>query len=153
MQTVRAILPIVVAIVLVVYMVNQCRKPKGWLGRFFLWEMGGRHSDLTDWGLNRVAIERRHTILDVGCGGGKTSQNSPWSRSKEKSAEWIIPPPVWPLHVEQTGTVSAMVALRFTRLLFLSFPLSTRPSISSRPSRRITIGRTWVRICEKFCAY
>jgi len=72
MQTVRAILPIVVAIVLVVYMVNQCRKPKGWLGRFFLWEMGGRHSDLTDWGLSHVAIERRHTILDVGCGGGKT---------------------------------------------------------------------------------
>src|SRR5262245_20095558 len=72
MQTLRTIVPIVMAIVLVVYMLNQCRKPRGWLGRFFLWEMGGRHSDLTDWGLSHVAIERHHTILDVGCGGGKT---------------------------------------------------------------------------------
>ena len=72
MQMLRTVLPIVMAIVLVVYMVNQCRKPRGWLGRFFLWEMGGRHSDLTDWGLSHVAIERHHTILDVGCGGGKT---------------------------------------------------------------------------------
>jgi len=72
MQTLRTIVPILMAIVLVVYMVNQCRKPRGWLGRFFLWEMGGRHSDLTDWGLSHVAIERHHTILDVGCGGGKT---------------------------------------------------------------------------------
>jgi ubiquinone/menaquinone biosynthesis C-methylase UbiE len=30
------------------------------------------HSDLTDWGLQHVPIEKRLTILDVGCGGGRT---------------------------------------------------------------------------------
>ena len=32
------------------------------------------HSSLTDWGLKHVQIERRFTILDVGCGGGRTIQ-------------------------------------------------------------------------------
>jgi len=30
------------------------------------------HSDLTDWGLGKVKINRDFTILDVGCGGGKS---------------------------------------------------------------------------------
>jgi SAM-dependent methyltransferase len=52
--------------------VNQCSKPTGWLGRFSLWRMNASHSKLTDWGLGHVAIEEHYTILDVGCGGGKT---------------------------------------------------------------------------------
>ena len=32
------------------------------------------HSDLTDWGLKHVSIEKESTILDVGCGGGRTIQ-------------------------------------------------------------------------------
>ena len=52
--------------------VNQCSKPTGWLGRFSLWRMNASHSKLTDWGLGHVAIEDHYTILDVGCGGGKT---------------------------------------------------------------------------------
>ncbi len=32
------------------------------------------HSGLTDWGLKHVSIEKRFTILDVGCGGGRTIQ-------------------------------------------------------------------------------
>jgi ubiquinone/menaquinone biosynthesis C-methylase UbiE len=32
------------------------------------------HSGLTDWGLTHVSIEKRFTILDVGCGGGRTIQ-------------------------------------------------------------------------------
>ena len=32
------------------------------------------HSSVTDWGLNHVQIEKRFTILDVGCGGGRTIQ-------------------------------------------------------------------------------
>ena len=51
---------------------NQCSKPKGWLGRFILWRMNASHSKLTDWGLEHVSIEKRYTILDVGCGGGRT---------------------------------------------------------------------------------
>ena len=34
--------------------------------------MNSRHSKLTDWGLERVTIENHFTILDVGCGGGRT---------------------------------------------------------------------------------
>ena len=30
------------------------------------------HSKLTDWGLKHVSIESGYTILDVGCGGGRT---------------------------------------------------------------------------------
>ena len=52
--------------------ISQCQKPTGWLGRFSLWRMNASHSKLTDWGLEHVSIENRHTILDVGCGGGRT---------------------------------------------------------------------------------
>jgi len=34
--------------------------------------MNIRHSKVTDWGLKHVSIEKRDTILDVGCGGGRT---------------------------------------------------------------------------------
>jgi ubiquinone/menaquinone biosynthesis C-methylase UbiE len=36
--------------------------------------MDNSHSSLTDWGLKRVQIEKGSTILDVGCGGGRTIQ-------------------------------------------------------------------------------
>ena len=52
--------------------VNQCSKPTGWLGRFTLWRMNSSHSKLTDWGLSHIPIESHYTILDVGCGGGRT---------------------------------------------------------------------------------
>ena len=51
---------------------NQCSKPKGLWGRFTLWRMNLSHSKLTDWGLAQIAIEKHSTVLDVGCGGGRT---------------------------------------------------------------------------------
>jgi len=51
---------------------NQCRKPTGWLGRWALRNMNKRHSGVTDWGLSHLTIPRDRTILDVGCGGGRT---------------------------------------------------------------------------------
>jgi|SRR5690242_2983623 len=51
---------------------SQCQKPRGWLGRFVLWNMNSRHSKVTDWGLVHVSVHERNTILDVGCGGGRT---------------------------------------------------------------------------------
>ncbi|MBZ5723557.1 MAG: methyltransferase domain-containing protein [Acidobacteriia bacterium] len=50
----------------------QCSKPSGWLGRVNLWSMNRRHSKVTAWGLKHVSIQNRDTILDVGCGGGRT---------------------------------------------------------------------------------
>ena len=51
---------------------GQCRKPSGLFGRFILWDMNRHHSNLTDWGLSYVTIQKTDTILDVGCGGGRT---------------------------------------------------------------------------------
>ena len=34
--------------------------------------MNQRHSKLTDWGLKHVSVGSHDTILDVGCGGGRT---------------------------------------------------------------------------------
>jgi ubiquinone/menaquinone biosynthesis C-methylase UbiE len=48
------------------------QKPTGWLGRVNVWHMNRRHSRLTDWGLQQVSIGNGDTILDVGCGGGRT---------------------------------------------------------------------------------
>jgi len=52
--------------------VSQCQKPTGWLGRFSLWRMNASHSKVTDWGLEHISVEKHHTVLDVGCGGGRT---------------------------------------------------------------------------------
>ena len=51
---------------------NQCSKPTGWLGRFNLWRMNASHAGLTDWGLGHISVRGNYTILDVGCGGGRT---------------------------------------------------------------------------------
>jgi SAM-dependent methyltransferase len=51
---------------------DQCREPKGAFGRFWLWNMNLRHSPLTDWGLAHLAVDKHHTVLDIGCGGGRT---------------------------------------------------------------------------------
>jgi ubiquinone/menaquinone biosynthesis C-methylase UbiE len=67
--------PLVLGILLTAWMfytLNQVRKPDKWAGRFFLWIMNKSHSSLTDWGLKHVHIEESFTILDVGCGGGRT---------------------------------------------------------------------------------
>src|ERR1700753_2670048 len=61
-------------LVLVVYIMNQVRKPTRWVGQLFAWLMNMSHSALTDWGLKQVVIGERFTILDVGCGGGRTIQ-------------------------------------------------------------------------------
>ena len=54
-------------------LLRQCRKPEGWIGRLVLRNMNRTHSRLTDWALSHVAIRGGDTILDVGCGGGKTT--------------------------------------------------------------------------------
>lgn len=53
---------------------SQFQKPTGWRGRLILWRMNRHHSQLTDWGLTHVTISPRDTILDLGCGGGRTVQ-------------------------------------------------------------------------------
>jgi SAM-dependent methyltransferase len=53
-------------------LLNQFRKPTGWIGRINVSDMNRRHSRLTDWGLSHISIGKDWAILDVGCGGGRT---------------------------------------------------------------------------------
>ena len=69
---IREIIKYAVALVLSVYLITQVRKPSRWVGRLFARLMNKSHSDLTDWGLGHVVIEKDFSILDVGCGGGRT---------------------------------------------------------------------------------
>ena len=72
--TLRQWLSIAALVIVVPYVLNQVRKPTRWVGPFFLRGMNESHSALTDWGLEHVRVERAFTILDVGCGGGRTIQ-------------------------------------------------------------------------------
>lgn len=51
---------------------TQCQHPRGWIGRFVLWSMNRRHAKVTDWGLGHISVSEHGTILDIGCGGGRT---------------------------------------------------------------------------------
>jgi len=68
----RSIATWVLTIAAVAIVLRQCRKPRWWLGRTLLRTMNVRHAGVTRWGLGHVAIGPDFTILDVGCGGGKT---------------------------------------------------------------------------------
>ncbi len=46
--------------------------PKGRFGAFWARLMNIGHSRLTRWGLNHISINKDDTILDIGCGGGRT---------------------------------------------------------------------------------
>jgi SAM-dependent methyltransferase len=57
-----------------VALARQCRKPTWWPGRLFAHLMNSSHRGVTTWGLTHVPFEPHVTILDVGCGGGRTIQ-------------------------------------------------------------------------------
>lgn len=51
---------------------KQARKPSGHFGRLFVRSMNTGHGPVTKWGLGQVDIRPNATILDIGCGGGRT---------------------------------------------------------------------------------
>lgn len=63
-----------VAILLIAWIFRQVRKPSGPLGRRVVRAMNLGHSTMTDWGLQQVTVANNATILDIGCGGGRTVQ-------------------------------------------------------------------------------
>ena len=63
-------IPTALALVALVLVVGQCRKPRGWVGRFYARLMGVRHAGVTTWGLSHLVVAPHFAILDVGCGGG-----------------------------------------------------------------------------------
>jgi ubiquinone/menaquinone biosynthesis C-methylase UbiE len=64
--------PFPVTVAFAAYVMNQVRKPSKGLGRVMASAMNESHSAMTDWGLQHASIEKNSTILDVGCGGGRT---------------------------------------------------------------------------------
>jgi len=100
---------------------SQCKRPRGWIGRWVLRNMNSRHSDVTDWGLHQISIGQSYTILDVGCGGGRTlsklAERAPQGKvygidyseesvaaSKRTNARWLAMGRVEVLH----GSVSQL---------------------------------------------
>ncbi len=53
-------------------LIENAEKPKGFWGKMMIRSMNKGHSDLTDWALSYVDIQKNNYVLDVGCGGGKT---------------------------------------------------------------------------------
>lgn len=68
------ILKLTVTVIAMAYMLRQVRKPTKWVGRLIVSIMNRSHSGMTDWALEKCTIETHFTILDVGCGGGRTIQ-------------------------------------------------------------------------------
>ena len=63
---------IAVAFVIAGWLMQQVRKPGGWVGRTVARAMGLSHSAMTDWGLRQLTVAKNASVLDVGCGGGRT---------------------------------------------------------------------------------
>ncbi len=53
-------------------LVLNARNPKGFWGKMMIRSMNKGHYQVTGWGLEHIKIKDNFTILDVGCGGGKT---------------------------------------------------------------------------------
>ena len=70
MTDVLRFVPPAFALLAVALLIGQCRKPRGWIGRFYAWLMGVRHAGVTTWGLSHLVVAPQFAILDVGCGGG-----------------------------------------------------------------------------------
>jgi SAM-dependent methyltransferase len=66
------VLKIAVVLIAARVMATQVRKPGRWLGRLIARGMNYSHAAMTAWGLSHIAVEKHFTMLDVGCGGGKT---------------------------------------------------------------------------------
>jgi len=71
-STILAFLDYAATIAAVVYLGRQVKRPTRFVGRLFARMMNNSHSELTDWALTHLPIEMGATVLDVGCGGGRT---------------------------------------------------------------------------------
>jgi len=118
--------------------VNQCSKPTGWLGRFTLWRMNSSRSELTDWALQHVSMANHNTILDVGCGGGRTVKKLAAITTKGKvygvddSEEGVV----FSKRTNARWMEAGRVEIRQASVSQL--PFQTTPSTSSLPQKHTT---------------
>ena len=66
------VLKIVLTAAAMFLVARQCRKPSWLPGRLMIASMNRGHAAMTAWGLKPIAIAKDFTILEVGCGGGKS---------------------------------------------------------------------------------
>jgi SAM-dependent methyltransferase len=71
-EVARQLLSAAIGVGAAALLARQCRKPTWLPGRLITTVMNASHRRLTEWGLSHVRVGERFTILDVGCGGGKT---------------------------------------------------------------------------------
>jgi len=55
-------------------LIEQAKKPNGWIGSWMLRIMNIAHSGMNRWFIRQGAINDGDRVLDIGCGGGKTLQ-------------------------------------------------------------------------------
>lgn len=53
-------------------LIKNAEKPQGYWGKKMLESMNEHHYDVTTWGLEHIKVNSTDTVLDIGCGGGKT---------------------------------------------------------------------------------
>jgi ubiquinone/menaquinone biosynthesis C-methylase UbiE len=53
--------------------VNNTRKPEGLLGALMLSGMNREHAKMADWGMGKFPPMTPHSMLDIGCGGGRNA--------------------------------------------------------------------------------
>ncbi len=68
------IMKLLLMVLLIAWIFRQVRKPSGLVGKRVLRAMSLTHSKMTDWGLGQVVVPKNGTLLDIGCGGGRTVQ-------------------------------------------------------------------------------
>lgn len=55
-------------------LIEQAKKPNGWIGSTMLQIMNFSHRGMNAWFIRQGAINDGDRVLDIGCGGGKTLQ-------------------------------------------------------------------------------
>lgn len=55
-------------------LIEQAKKPNGWIGSWMLRIMNIAHRGMYAWLIRQGAINDGDRVLDIGCGGGKTLQ-------------------------------------------------------------------------------
>jgi ubiquinone/menaquinone biosynthesis C-methylase UbiE len=66
------IVKIVLSLLAIAWIFQQVRKPSGPLGKRIVRAMNLGHATMTDWGLQQLSVPQDASILDIGCGGGRT---------------------------------------------------------------------------------
>lgn len=59
---------------ILIYLINQCKKPKGIIGIVFIHLWNKNYSGLAKWGIESFNNKESSVVLDIGYGGGKSIQ-------------------------------------------------------------------------------